>query len=124
AGWARGEGAGRGCSPAEWEMGAPGAPPRGGGPPGARARPAPPAPSKPPRIAPKPAAPPPAARRAPLVPKAPPPPAPAKGGVPPELRKVLDEVESYVSLGFVDDAKEAMAEMAQRFPGHPALAQK
>ncbi|HEX9204142.1 MAG TPA: tetratricopeptide repeat protein, partial [Vicinamibacteria bacterium] len=88
------------------------------------ARPAPPAPSKPPRIAPKPAAPPPAARRAPLVPKAPPPPAPAKGGVPPELRKVLDEVESYVSLGFVDDAKEAMAEMAQRFPGHPALAQK
>jgi len=88
------------------------------------ARPAAPAPSKPPRIMPKPAAPPAAARRAPLVPKAPPPALGAKGGVPPELRKVLDEVESYVSLGFVDDAKEAMAEMAQRFPGHPALAQK
>jgi hypothetical protein len=74
---------------------------------------------------PKPAVPPAAARRTPLVPKVPPPPAPgAKGGVPPELRKVLDEVESYVSLGFVDDAKEAMAEVAQRFPGHPALAQK
>lgn len=88
-------------------------------------RPAPPpAPSKPPRIMPKPAAPAAAARRAPLVPKAAPPAPAAKGGVPPELRKVLDEVASYVSLGFVDDAKEAMAEMAQRFPGHPALAQK
>jgi tetratricopeptide (TPR) repeat protein len=37
---------------------------------------------------------------------------------------VLDEVESYVSLGFVDDAKAALAEIQNRFPRHPAIAQK
>ncbi|MFI5007209.1 MAG: tetratricopeptide repeat protein [Solirubrobacterales bacterium] len=90
-------------------------------------KPAAPAPSKPSRIAPKPAAPPPAppaARRASLQAKPAAPVPSAKGGVPPELQKVLDEVASYVSLGFVDDAKEVLAEMAQRFPGHPALVQK
>ena len=107
----------------EPEVEAPPPPPKPAPKPSVRPAP-PPAPSKPQRITPKPAAPAPAARRAPLVPKAAPPAPAAKGGVPPELRKVLDEVESYVSLGFVDDAKEAMAEMAQRFPGHPALAQK
>src|SRR5260221_368994 len=91
------------------------------------AKPPVPAPSKPSRIAPKPAAPPPpppAGRRAPPQAK-PAAPAPSpKGGGPPELQKVLDEVASYVSLGFVDDATEVLAEMAQRFPGHPALVQK
>ena len=51
-------------------------------------------------------------------------PAPAKGGVPPELQKILDEVESYVSLGFVDDAKEALGEIDPQFADHPALVQK
>jgi tetratricopeptide (TPR) repeat protein len=90
-------------------------------------KPAAPAPSKPSRIAPKAAAPlpaPPAPRRAPLQAKPAAPAPSAKGGVPPELQKVLDEVASYVSLGFVDDAKEVLAEMAQRYPGHPALVQK
>jgi tetratricopeptide (TPR) repeat protein len=37
---------------------------------------------------------------------------------------VFDEVESYISLGFVDDAKDALAELQARFPGHPAIAAK
>ena len=43
---------------------------------------------------------------------------------PPELARVLDEVDSYISLGFVDDAKEALREARQRFAEHPALAAK
>jgi len=43
---------------------------------------------------------------------------------PPELARVLDEVDSYISLGFVDDAKEALREVRQRFADHPALAEK
>ena len=43
---------------------------------------------------------------------------------PPELARVLDEVDSYISLGFVDDAKEALREIRQRFPDHPALVAK
>jgi tetratricopeptide (TPR) repeat protein len=43
---------------------------------------------------------------------------------PPELARVLDEVDSYISLGFVDDAKEALREARQRFADHPALAAK
>jgi tetratricopeptide (TPR) repeat protein len=46
------------------------------------------------------------------------------GGVPAELARMLEEVDSYVSLGFVDDAKEALREVSARFPGHPALTQK
>jgi len=87
------------------------------------AKPAP----KPSRIAPKPAAPPappPAAKRPSLVAKAAPAPAPTKGAIPPDLQRVLDEVESYVSLGFVDDAKEALGEMGAKYAGHPALVQK
>jgi tetratricopeptide (TPR) repeat protein len=44
--------------------------------------------------------------------------------VPAELARVLDEVDSYISLGFVDDAKEALREVGARFPGHPALLEK
>jgi tetratricopeptide (TPR) repeat protein len=43
---------------------------------------------------------------------------------PPELARVLDEVDSYISLGFVDDAKEALREARQRFADHPALTAK
>ena len=44
--------------------------------------------------------------------------------VPPELQRVLDEVESYVSLGFVEDAKDHLAEQGVRYAGHPALRSK
>ncbi len=79
------------------------------------ARPAPPARSAPPAPAPPP-------RAVPLAAKAPA--APAAGGVPAELARMLEEVDSYVSLGFVDDAKEALREVSTRFPNHPALAKK
>ncbi|HUG54440.1 MAG TPA: tetratricopeptide repeat protein [Vicinamibacteria bacterium] len=96
------------------------------------ARPTPPAPSK----AASPAAAAPVARARPPAPPTPPAPerpaplaakpAPSAptSGVPPDLARVLEEVDSYVSLGFVDDAKEALREVSARFPGHPALAQK
>jgi tetratricopeptide (TPR) repeat protein len=85
--------------------------------------PAPPPPPAPLRAAPpKPAPPPPApARSAAAAAKAPPPAAP---GLPADLQKVLDEVDSYVSLGFVEDAVEALQEIAARYPDHPALLAK
>ena len=54
-------------------------------------------------------------------------PAPAAapvGGVPPDLRRALDEIESYVSMGFVEDAKGVLGEVGDRFAGHPALVQR
>jgi tetratricopeptide (TPR) repeat protein len=82
-----------------------------------RAAPAKPAPA--PVVAGKPApAPPPQ-----IVAKQPPPP-PAAPGLPADLQRVLDEVESYMSLGFVDDAKEALHEIGQRYPSHPAILEK
>jgi tetratricopeptide (TPR) repeat protein len=57
-----------------------------------------------------------------LVPQAKP--SGAQRSVPPELQRVLEEVESYVSLGFVDDAKDHLAEVGARFAGHPALVSK
>jgi len=91
------------------------------------ARPATPAKPPTPRAAPRPAppqalAPPPAPRKAPLAPKAPPFPPPSR--LPAEIKKVFDEVDSYISLGFVDDAKDALAELQVRFPGHSAIAEK
>jgi len=41
--------------------------------------------------------------------------------VPADLQRVLEEVEQYVSLGFIDDAKEALREVSARHPGHPAI---
>jgi tetratricopeptide (TPR) repeat protein len=84
--------------------------------------PTPPTPPAPLKAAPvKPAAPPPAAARAlesaPGV-KAHPPALPA------DLQKVLDEVDSYVSLGFVEDAVEALQEIGARYAEHPALMAK
>jgi pilus assembly protein FimV len=82
-------------------------------------------PAKPSRIVPRAAAlpmpPPPPKKPAPPA-KAPPAPPPA--GIPAELQKVLEEVESYISLGFVDDAKEALNEIGARYADHPAIARK
>jgi pilus assembly protein FimV len=56
--------------------------------------------------------------------------APARPGVAPaanlpmELQKALEEVDSYISLGFVDDAREALRQIGGQFPGHPALLDK
>ncbi|MFI5182826.1 MAG: tetratricopeptide repeat protein [Vicinamibacteria bacterium] len=52
------------------------------------------------------------------------PPQPARPRLPPDLQKTLDEVDSYVSLGFVDDAKDALREVMGRHPGHAAIAAK
>jgi tetratricopeptide (TPR) repeat protein len=46
------------------------------------------------------------------------------GGVPPDLRRALDEIESYVSMGFIEDAKGVLGEVGDRFAGHPALVQR
>jgi len=52
-------------------------------------------------------------------------PAPAaRSGVPAELQKALADVEQYMSLGFVDDAKEALRQIQARHPDHPAIQQK
>ncbi len=45
-------------------------------------------------------------------------------GLPADLQKVLDEFESYMSLGFVDDAKDALREVAAKYPSHPAILAK
>ena len=49
---------------------------------------------------------------------------PPASDVPADLRRALDEVEPYVSLGFVDDARSALAEVGGRFSAHPALQQR
>jgi len=41
--------------------------------------------------------------------------------VPDDLQRVLSDVEQYVSLGFVEDAKEALAELGGRYTDHPAF---
>jgi len=61
-------------------------------------------------------------RAAPLAARAPG--GPPTGRIPVDLVRLLEEVESYVSLGFVDDAKEALREGAVRFKDHPVLLQK
>jgi tetratricopeptide (TPR) repeat protein len=44
--------------------------------------------------------------------------------VPPDLRRALDEIESYVSMGFVEDAKGVLEEVGGRLAGHPALVRR
>ena len=44
--------------------------------------------------------------------------------LPAALRRVLAEVDDYVALGFVEDAKEALREIAAKHKGHPALQAK
>jgi tetratricopeptide (TPR) repeat protein len=48
----------------------------------------------------------------------------AAPGLPTDLQKLIDEVDSYVSLGFVDDAREALREVRNRYPSHPAVLAK
>jgi tetratricopeptide (TPR) repeat protein len=50
--------------------------------------------------------------------------APVAEALPADLRKALDEVDSYMALGFVDDAKELLREIAARHQSHPALLEK
>jgi tetratricopeptide (TPR) repeat protein len=45
-------------------------------------------------------------------------------GVPADLRRALEEIEQYVSMGFIEDAKGVLNEVRARFSGHPALAQR
>jgi tetratricopeptide (TPR) repeat protein len=45
-------------------------------------------------------------------------------GVPADLRRALEEIKEYVSMGFVEDAKGVLNEVGARFAGHPALAQR
>ena len=81
--------------------------------------PAPPPPPAPLKAAPAPR---PAPPRAPAAPaRTAPAKAPAAPGVPADLQRVLEEVEQYVSLGFIDDAKDALREVSARHRGHPAI---
>jgi len=57
-------------------------------------------------------------------PPAPPRAAPVQGGLPAELARALEEVEQYLSLGFVDDARDALRELVSRQGRHPAIAAK
>jgi pilus assembly protein FimV len=49
------------------------------------------------------------------------PPAPA---IDPEIAKAVEEVDSYVALGFLDDAKDALRDALGRFPGDPSLTER
>jgi tetratricopeptide (TPR) repeat protein len=48
----------------------------------------------------------------------------ADSALPADLQRVLAEVEEFISLGFVDDAKDALHEINLRYPDHPAVAAK
>jgi tetratricopeptide (TPR) repeat protein len=65
---------------------------------------------------------------APLVPalRAQPAPAPAAAidSVPADLRRAIEEIEQYVSMGFVEDARGVLAEVGPRLAEHPALVQR
>jgi tetratricopeptide (TPR) repeat protein len=50
-------------------------------------------------------------------------PAPARG-LPAELARGLEEVSSYVSMGFVEDARGIVQDLAARWAGHPALVER
>jgi tetratricopeptide (TPR) repeat protein len=46
------------------------------------------------------------------------------GDVPADLQRKLEDVEQYVSLGFVEDAQASLAELGGRYADHPALLRK
>jgi pilus assembly protein FimV len=50
--------------------------------------------------------------------------APAAPAGDPEVAKAVEEVDSYIALGFVDDAKDALRDALSRFPGDPTLAER
>ena len=49
---------------------------------------------------------------------------PPASDVPADLRRAVEEIETYVSMGFVDDARSVLAEVGGRFSAHPALQQR
>jgi len=51
-------------------------------------------------------------------------PAAAASDVPADLRRAIDEIESYVSMGFVDDARGVLGEVGARLGAHPELVQR
>jgi tetratricopeptide (TPR) repeat protein len=44
--------------------------------------------------------------------------------LPDDLQRVLGDVEQYVSLGFIEDAREALSELGDRYSDHPAFVRK
>jgi tetratricopeptide (TPR) repeat protein len=46
---------------------------------------------------------------------------PSAPAVPGEVQRFLEEVEQYMSLGFVDDARDALREIRARYPDEPAI---
>jgi tetratricopeptide (TPR) repeat protein len=48
----------------------------------------------------------------------------AAPAVDPEIAKAIEEVDSYIALGFVDDAKDALRDALSRFPGNESLAER
>ncbi|HRB12411.1 MAG TPA: tetratricopeptide repeat protein, partial [Vicinamibacteria bacterium] len=48
----------------------------------------------------------------------------AAPSVDPEIAKAVEEVDSYIALGFVDDAKDALRDALSRFPGNPSLLER
>lgn len=44
--------------------------------------------------------------------------------VDPEIARAVEEVDSYIALGFVDDAKDVLRDALNRFPGDPMLAER
>jgi tetratricopeptide (TPR) repeat protein len=50
--------------------------------------------------------------------------APAGPAIDPEIGKAVEEVDSYVALGFVDDAKDVLRDALARFPDDPSLAER
>ena len=48
----------------------------------------------------------------------------AAPGADPEIAKAVEEVDSYIALGFVDDAKDALRDALSRFPGNESLLER
>jgi tetratricopeptide (TPR) repeat protein len=51
-------------------------------------------------------------------------PAAATSDVPADLRRAIEEIGSYVSMGFVDDARGVLAEVGPRLAAYPAMMQR
>jgi tetratricopeptide (TPR) repeat protein len=58
------------------------------------------------------------------VPAAPAVPAAPIDSVPADLRRAIDEIDQYVSMGFVEDARGVLAEVGPRLSAYPALVQR
>lgn len=48
----------------------------------------------------------------------------AAPSVDPDIAKAVEEVDSYIALGFVDDAKDALRDALSRFPGNESLMER